>query len=285
MSFGTTLKSAWGAIGTFGKDAMSIVGRTLQKPVQFLAEKSNFFSWIMEYLPTESIKNQWEWIHSTFSGVFDKVFEEDDLNLDPQDIPCAYISDRTYLNPFERPRHIFGYELDEKFNDFEYALYVNHAEKKRIIGYRGTEITAVKDYISDLHILLGTQSWNARFDASVHVYDEAKKMYPDYHSIVTGHSLGGTIAYFIAKRFMPDRCVVFNPGSSANPTFAQLIADTQIQAEWTRRVFTYRIARDPISTLSVIGYTRTFRKRNLNPLAMHSVANFCALPDVSKDVY
>lgn len=239
----------------------------------------------MEYLPTDSIRQQWEGIHSSFAGVFDKVFEEDDLNLDIQDVPCAYIADRVYLNPFERPRHVFGFELDEKFNEFEYALYVNHKKKKWIIGYRGTEVTAVKDYISDLHIVLGTQSWNQRFSASEHVYKQAKKLFPDYHSIVTGHSLGGTIAYFIAKKFLPDRCVAFNPGSSANPTFAQLIADTQVQADWTRRVFTYRIAGDPISTLSVIGYTRTFRKRHLNPLALHAIGNFCSLPDVSKDVY
>lgn len=217
--------------------------------------------------------------------MFDKVFEEDDINLDPQDIPAAYVSDRVYLNPFERPRHIFGYELDEKFNEFEYALYVNHEKKTWIIGYRGTEVTAVKDYISDLNILLGTQSWNDRFNHSVQVYEDAKKTYPDYHSIVTGHSLGGTIAYFIAKKFIPDRCVGFNPGSSANPTFAALIADTQAQADWTRRVFTYHISGDPISTLSFIGYTRSFRKRNLNPMGLHAIANFCTLPDVSKDVF
>ena len=139
----------------------------------------------MEYIPTESIKNQWNNIHSSFSSVFDKVFEEDDLNLDPQDIPCAYISERVYLNPFERPRHVFGFELDEKFNEFEFALYVNHEKKTRIIGYRGTEVTAIKDYISDLNILLGTQAWNDRFGASVHVYEEARKMYPDYKSWVT----------------------------------------------------------------------------------------------------
>lgn len=266
MGFTSALKSAFSAIGVFSKDALGVASRTLRKPVDYIAEKSNFFGGVMEYLPTDTIKKQWDSIHTSFSGVFDKVFEEDDLNLDPQDIPCAYISDRVYLNPFERPRHIFGFELDEKFNEFEYALYVNHAKKTWIIGYRGTEVTAVKDYISDLNILLGTQSWNERFNASVHVYEEAKKMYPDYHSVVTGHSLGGTIAYFIAKKFLPDRCVGFNPGSSANPTFAQLIADTQMQADRTRRVFTYRISGDPISTLSVIGYTRSFRKRNLNPL-------------------
>lgn len=259
--------------------------KAIVKPVQKLSEESNFFGGMMDYLPTEKIQTQWNVIGAKFSEVFNKVFEEDDLNLDPQDVACAYIADRVYLNPFERPRHIFGYELDEKFNEFEYALYVNQEKKTWILGYRGTEVTAIKDYISDLNILLGTQSWNTRFGLSVKVYEDAKKSYPGYHCRVTGHSLGGTISYFIAKRFQPDRCVVFNAGSSANPTFAALIADTQLQSDRTRRVFTYRIAGDPISTLSVIGYTRTFRKRNLNPLALHGVANFCTLPNTTKDIF
>lgn len=285
MWFTSALKTAWSAIGVFGKDAIDVIGRTVKKPVAYLSEKSGFFGGIMEYLPTESIKNEWDSIHTSFSGVFDKVFEEDSINLDPQDIACAYISDRVYLNPFERPRHIFGYELDEKFNEFEYALYVNHTTKTWIIGYRGTEVTAVKDYISDLHIALGTQSWNERFEGSVKIYEDATKAYPDYHKVITGHSLWGTIAYFIAKRFNPDRCVGFNPGSSANPTFAQLIADTQTQADRTRHVFTYHIAGDPISSLSYIGYSRAFRKRNLNPLGLHGISNFCTIADVTKDVY
>lgn len=279
------MKNTLSAISVFGKDALDVTSRTLKKPVQYIAEKSNFFGGIMEYLPTESIRNQWNSIHTTFSGVFDKVFEEDDVNLDPQDVPCAYICDRVYLNPFERPRYLFGFELDEKFNEFEYALYVNHEKKTWILGYRGTEVTAVKDYISDLNIVLGTQAWNDRFNSSIHVYEEAKKAYPDYKAWVTGHSLGGTISYFIAKKFLPDRCVGFNPGSSANPTFAQLIADTQMQADRTRRVFTYHISGDPISTLSFIGYTRSFRRRNLNPIGLHMIANFCTLPDVTKDIY
>ena len=262
-----------------------MTSETLKKPVKYITEENNFTSGVSSYIPTDSIKNGWDTVQTSVSGAYDKMFVEDEINLDPQDIPCAYISDRVYFNPFERPRHIFGFELEEKFNEFEYALYVNHEKKTWIIGYRGTEVTAVKDYISDVNILLGTQAWNDRFNGSVKVYEDAKKMYPDYHSVVTGHSLGGTIAYFIAKKFIPDRCVGFNPGSSANPTFAQLIADTQAEAPWTRHVFTYHISGDPISSLSFIGYSRSFRKRNLNPMGLHAIANFCTLADVTKDVF
>jgi hypothetical protein len=50
--------------------------------------------------------------------------------------------------------------------------------------------------------------------------------------------------------------------------------DTQYQADWTKRVFTYRILGDIVSTLSVIWYTRTFRKASVNPKELHAAVNF-----------
>jgi len=250
-----------------------------------MSNTSGFFSGIIDYVPVEKVKKGRGNMSTKVKGAYDKTMVDEDVNLDPQDIPCAYISDRVYLDPFSRPRHIFGFTLDEKYNEFEFALYVNAEKKIRILGYRGTEVTEVKDYVSDLHIVFGTQSWNDRFNSSVKVYEDAKKAYPDYQGRVTGHSLGGTIAYFITKKFQPDRCVVFNPGSSANPTFVSLITESKMQAGWTRRVFTYRIAGDAISTLSVIGHTRTFRKRNFNPVGLHAISNFCTIENVTKDVF
>ncbi len=78
----------------------------------------------------------------------------------------------------------------------------------------------------------------------------------------------------LAKDKNPDRTVVFNPGSSANPAFVLMMKDTQLQEPWTKHVFTYRMLGDIVSTLSVIGYTRTFRKASLNPAQLHAVKNF-----------
>jgi hypothetical protein len=78
----------------------------------------------------------------------------------------------------------------------------------------------------------------------------------------------------IAQSKNPDRTVVFNPGSSLNPTFLLMFKDTQCGAAWTKRVFTYKILGDIVSTLSYIGYTRTFRKASVNPGELHTIANF-----------
>ena len=69
MGFTSALKSAFSAIGVFSKDALGVASRTLRKPVDYIAEKSNFFGGVMEYLPTETIKKQRDSIHTSFSGV------------------------------------------------------------------------------------------------------------------------------------------------------------------------------------------------------------------------
>jgi hypothetical protein len=106
------------------------------------------------------------------------------------------------------------------------------------------------------------------------VYEEIATKFPDDIKIITWHSLWGTICYMIAQKKDPDRTVVFNPWSSANPTFIMMMKDTQTQEPRTKRIFTYRILWDIVSTLSVIGYTRTFRKASVNPADLHAAINF-----------
>lgn len=108
----------------------------MHKPVTYVTQENKVTSGVSSYVPTEKVKSGWSRLRSSFSDVYDKTFQDDSISLDEQDIPCAYISDRVYMNPFERPRHIFGYELDEKFNEFEYALYVHKEKKTWILGYR-----------------------------------------------------------------------------------------------------------------------------------------------------
>jgi hypothetical protein len=222
----------------------------------------------------EQVLASFEDAKKLFGDFFSKLKEEDTINLSVEDIPCAQITFHTYDDPFSRPKTIGSYMLVEKYNNIEYCLYRDEKIGKCIIGYRGTEVKEAKDYISDINIVIWTQEFNDRFQESVEVYDTICKEYPDDIKVITGHSLWGTICYMIAKAKDPDRTVVFNPWSSANPTFLLMIKDTQFQAPWTKRVFTYRMMGDIVSSLSAIWYTRTFRKASVNPAELHAVANF-----------
>ncbi len=219
----------------------------------------------------------WESFHDIknhFSELFNQIKEEDSINLAEEDIPCAIITNATYDGPFTRARKIWVYDLVEEYNNIDYCLYRDKKKKKFILWYRWTEFTDAKDYIADANILIWTHEFNDKFQKAVVIYDEICQKYPDDIRVITWHSLWGTICYMIAQKKDPDRTVVFNAGSSVNPTFVMMMKDTQYQADWTKRVFTYRILWDIVSTLSVIWYTRTFRKASVNPKELHAAANF-----------
>ncbi len=222
----------------------------------------------------EQILEGFSYGQKAFKWLFDSIQEEDIISIDPADVPCGIIANICYEDPFSRPRTIGAYTLIEKYNSIEYCLYRDTEKQKYILWYRGTEVKEAKDYISDINIVIGTQAFNDRFQDSLTVYETIAAEYPDDIKIITWHSLGGTICYMIAQLKEPDRTVVFNPWSSANPTFLMMMKDTQFGAPWTKHVFTYRILGDIVSTLSVIWYTRTFRKASVNPWDLHAISNF-----------
>lgn len=199
------------------------------------------------------------------------------MSLPELDKIAALVAYHVYDDPFTRPRSLQTFQLIEEHNNIEYAVYHDAAKRQLIIGYRGTEATEAKDYISDVNIVLGTQGFNDRFQESLRAYDEIIAAYPQEIVTITGHSMGGTICYMIAQAKNPDHTVVFNPGASLNPTFLLMFKDTQFGAGWTKRVFTYRIMGDVVSSLAFIGYVRTFRKATVNPAELHAIANFVPL--------
>lgn len=255
------IRNRWGHI-------VDSVFQYVPKPIAQTTEK------VLSKETGEQLTNSLHDIKSRFSELFSWLKEEDSISMAEEDIPCAIISNIVYDDPFSRPREIDKYTLLEDYNKIEYCIYRDEKKKKLILGYRWTEFKEAKDYISDVNILIWTQAFNERFQESLAIYNKILEDFPDDIKVITGHSLWGTICYMIAQLKDPDRTVVFNPGSSANPTFLMMMKDTQFQAPWTKRVFTYRILGDLVSTLSVIWYTRTFRKASVNPKELHAIANF-----------
>lgn len=213
-------------------------------------------------------------VKDTFSWLFSSLKEEHTINIAPEDLVCAVVANISYDDPFARPRQIYSYKLVEDHNNIEHCMYRDEKQQKLVVWFRWTEATEAKDYISDVNILLGTEVFNERFQESIHIYDGIVREYPDDIKVITGHSLGGSICYMLAQLKNPDRTVVFNPWSSANATFVRMFKDTEEKADRTRRVFTYKILGDIVSTLSVVWYTRIFRKATLHPGQLHAIANF-----------
>ena len=225
-------------------------------------------------IQNEALGDGLEATKKMFGHLMAKVTEEDVMSLPQIDKDAAFVAYHVYDDPFDRPRTYHDYTLLEQYNSIEYCVYHNTTTHQLIIGYRGTEKTEMKDYISDVNIVLGTQAFNERFQNSIKIYDEIVKTYPKEIITITWHSMWGTICYMIAQAKNPDHTAVFNPGSSLNPTFLMMFKDTQFGAGRTKRVFTYRIIGDVVSSLSTIWYTRTFHKGSVNPVELHTISNF-----------
>lgn len=114
----------------------------------------------------------------------------------------AYLASQSAYNGDEYTQKLRekGYKLQEQSD--EYKVF-SHPSKKGIISFRGT--TVPKDFYSDLHI-----AHNSTFDPRFSQAANLAKKYPDY--LVTGHSLGGSLAVHAGKQ-SGNETIVFNPGS------------------------------------------------------------------------
>lgn len=179
-----------------------------------------------------------------------------------------------YNFPDDRQRVVGNWKLDEELNELTHVAYVNLDEKIVLIVYRGTDFQNLKDLISDIQIVLGINAIDMRVKESWDFYDKITMKYPHHQKRVTGHSLWGTICYLVTKHRNADRCVVFNPWSSPTKSFLSMMQDTFLKKARTRKITTYKIFWDAISTLSFIGNVKTFFLKTLDPVKLHTINSF-----------
>jgi hypothetical protein len=151
---------------------------------------------------------------------------------------------------------------------------------KIIVAARGTEIKRgwrdrLEDLGSDLLVGMGMQQLGTRYKNLKSQTDALAEQYGKDNIIMTGHSLGGTLADSVAKASGYE-AHVFNPGSSP----AQMAAGSKMGAfkqRQTHDVHTYHATGDVISTSSK-GSMRT--RQNLHQfdkkkgIGAHSLENF-----------
>ncbi|MDR2541243.1 MAG: hypothetical protein LBD11_05800 [Candidatus Peribacteria bacterium] len=179
-----------------------------------------------------------------------------------------------YLSPLERKKIVGDRKLDEDFNFPLHNVYVHLDEKKILICYRGTDFTDVKDILSDIQIILGTNAVDVRIKQSLEFYDQVTIKYPTHEKRIAGHSLGGTISYIVTKHRTPDRSITFNAGSAPNKAFLSMMQDTFLKKERTKNITTYKIFGDVVSAFSFIGNVQTLFLKSVDPVKLHTIASF-----------
>ena len=109
-----------------------------------------------------------------------------------------------------------GYTIDTQLSN-DMGIVIERPDGTGIVAYRGTDPTNIYDLTADALIALGYNKEQgiaipgSRFDRAETLYKSANEKYPFVS--LTGHSLGGSLADAVGRKF-GENAVVFNPGVS-----------------------------------------------------------------------
>ena len=168
-----------------------------------------------------------------------------------------------------------GYKYDPKLSTREQKVFYNPVTRRAVMAFRGTDPhdkkTIVKDFISDAAIFTGTQRFNKRFRKSDDEFQKLKTKYAGYDVDVTGHSLGGALADYVAKR---------NIGRIGSAyTYSRGTGPVDMFRNSSYKTFDISNRFDPISLSGRIGNKVHKNKQevnkdfSLNPLKAHTVSS------------
>ena len=90
-----------------------------------------------------------------------------------------------------------GYKLDKELSNHNQQVYYNPDHKKLVVSVAGTH--NLRDWGTDIFLGAGKLKDTNRYKEAKSVYDKAKNKYNPMQSSAVGHSLGGTIANYIAS--------------------------------------------------------------------------------------
>lgn len=88
-----------------------------------------------------------------------------------------------------------GYQVDPALTDGDrYITFTK--DGKAYLAFRGTDMTDVRDIMTDYAIAIGDEQTTAEFKKGAKAARQAVKKYGKDNTTFTGHSLGGTIALY-----------------------------------------------------------------------------------------
>jgi hypothetical protein len=107
-----------------------------------------------------------------------------------------------------------GYELDRNLSDSEHIVLVNDSTKQVKVAFRGTDVGTYADLEADVQLATHGRDYDGipRFDRALNRFEQAQRKFDGYEFTVTGHSLGGSQAMWVARHHPTVKAKVFNPG-------------------------------------------------------------------------
>ena len=204
---------------------------------------------------------------------------------------------------FVDPKYKTIHEYIDGLSDIGTAIWCNDQKnifkrKVVIIAYKGTGLEQKKnkfsmtgdykrDFMLDLKIVQGKISKSNTMKSIIKKFDKIYKLYgKDYDFYVTGHSLGGRLAYEVYKaRYKKiKQCHMFNAGFGLDIKYLNdIIKSKKRDFEWEKNLYNYHIGGKSIHAtdddyVSILaggyGNSSTFYKNFNKGLKGHGILNF-----------
>ena len=204
---------------------------------------------------------------------------------------------------FVDPKYNTVYEYIDGLSDIGKAIWCNDEKnvfnrKVIIVAYKGTGLEQKKDSFSmtgnyktdfmlDLKIIQGKISKSNAMKKIIKNFDKIYKLYgKEYDFYVTGHSLGGRLAYEVYRsRFRKIKeCHMFNAGFGLDIKYLNdIIKSKKRDLEWEKHLYNYHIGGESIEPMdddfvSILaggyGNSSTFYKNFNKGLKGHGILNF-----------
>ena len=118
-----------------------------------------------------------------------------------------------------------GYEVDNELSQPSRTVFYNKSNNKAVIAYKGTDPKHVSDLIADGQIFNGMDEYlSGRFRGAEKAYRNTAKKYGKENVQVTGHSLGGSQAVHVGRKYGVQG-TAFEPGSGVAGAFRRARED------------------------------------------------------------
>lgn len=177
----------------------------------------------------------------------------------------------------------YDYELDRDLSN-DIGIVARKPNGEVVVAYRGTDPLQLSDLTADALIALGSNIAygrpipGSRFANAEHLFRQTKEKYGSV-PVLTGHSLGGTLADYVGRR-NEARSIAFNPGE----TPLEMLG-TMVRAPSNTRV--YVTPDDPISLGAQLrgNYDTVITvPRKGSFLSTHGLHNFLRMQDATATV-
>lgn len=236
--------------------------------VQSLYEKSTPESRVVAWNKTQDVlSDKWDYFYN--KGYKNDTQEKDCFYNKKLSRNAALISRDVYN---DKQKEVNGYKPVSKLEDPETGLRVVAYQKKNdiIVAYCGTNDE--KDFVSDAQMAMNEVP--EQYEKANQFYLDTVAKNPNASVILTGHSLGGSLAQLVASRHKETSAVTFNAfGIKSILDNPKTHAKDYFQDN--KNSFNYIIMGDPVSNSTKhVGYTTRLKKTALNN---HSIANYINL--------